>query len=179
MRRFTPQAEDRVLGIVEGRSGDFYRVNIFANSSALLPLLGFEGATKKNKPNLKPGALVYCRVAHADRDMEPELTCTSSQGGVKKDWMTGQATFGPLKGGAVVRVSLAHAAQLLDPSCTILHILGSHMPYEVAIGMNGGIWINSGSSMHTIIVCNAILNSEGMNDDEKEAMVEQMISSTL
>mmetsp|Transcript_8699 Transcript_8699/g.11465 ORF Transcript_8699/g.11465 Transcript_8699/m.11465 type:complete len:272 (+) Transcript_8699:188-1003(+) len=176
-KRYIPKAEDRVIGIIEARSGDYYRVNIFGSSSALLPILAFEGATKKHKPNLKAGALVYCRVLISNRDMEPELTCNSSQGGVKKDWMTGQSTFGELKDGMMLRINLGLAQALLQPNCAVLNLLGRHLPFEIAIGMNGGIWVNSGSPVHTIVICNAILNSEGMTDDEKEAMVERLIST--
>ncbi len=47
--------------------GEFYRVNILGASSALLPLLAFDGASKRNKPNLRTGALVFCRMSLADR----------------------------------------------------------------------------------------------------------------
>jgi exosome complex RNA-binding protein Rrp4 len=61
----------QVVGIVEDRMGEYYRVNIFGSSTALLPILAFDGATKRNKPNLKPGALVYSRMAVADKVSPP------------------------------------------------------------------------------------------------------------
>jgi len=47
----------------------------------LLPHLAFDGASKRNKPNLKVGALVYCRVAVANKDMDSELSCMGKKGG--------------------------------------------------------------------------------------------------
>jgi len=41
------------VGIVAGRSGDGWRVDIGAAHFALLDALAFEGATKRNRPNLK------------------------------------------------------------------------------------------------------------------------------
>ena len=66
---------------------------------AQLDALAFEGATKRSKPNLKIGTLVYARVVSALRDMEPELECV--------DGATGKAEgFGELKAGLVVDCSL-------------------------------------------------------------------------
>ncbi|KAL7517885.1 hypothetical protein ACHAWX_002759, partial [Stephanocyclus meneghinianus] len=50
---------DRVIGIIEDQkaSADYYRVNIFGSHSALLHVLSFEGATKRNRPQLDPGGL--------------------------------------------------------------------------------------------------------------------------
>ncbi len=45
------------------------------STPGLLPHLAFDGATKRNKPNLSVGALVYCRVAVANKDMDSELSC--------------------------------------------------------------------------------------------------------
>ena len=62
-------------------------------------MLAFEGATKRNRPNLAIGALVYARVMLAVRDMEPELECVNPS--------TGKADgFGLLTGGFVVQCSI-------------------------------------------------------------------------
>lgn len=79
-----------MVGIIEERTADFYRVNIFSDSTALLNRLAFEGATKRNKPELKIGDTVYCRVALAHKDLETELTCISATGS-KKGWSTAEA----------------------------------------------------------------------------------------
>lgn len=41
------------MGVVAARSGDGWRVDIGSAHFALLDGLAFEGATKRNKPNLK------------------------------------------------------------------------------------------------------------------------------
>ncbi|CAM9790367.1 unnamed protein product [Ascophyllum nodosum] len=173
-RRYAARAEDQVLGIVEERSGDSYKVNIFGSCSALLGMLEFDGASKRSKPNLKNGALVFCRVAVADKDMETELTCTSSHHGTRKEWMTGQATFGELHGGRMERCSLMLARALTKPNCRVLHGLAKHMPFEIVTGLNGAFWVDSGCEEHTIVICNAILNSEVMTDAQTDAMVDRL-----
>jgi exosome complex component RRP40 len=94
-----------VIAIVEDRAGDFYRCNIFGPHPALLPLLAFEGATKRNKPNLGPGSLVFCRVAVSNNVMDPELTCIEPVSGERKDWMTDECMYNELKGGTSMRIS--------------------------------------------------------------------------
>ncbi|CAM9319367.1 unnamed protein product [Hapterophycus canaliculatus] len=173
-RRYGARVEDQVLGVVEDRMGEAYKVNVFGSCSALLGMLEFDGASKRSKPNLKSGSLVFCRVAAVDKDMETELTCTSTHHGSKKDWMTGQSTFGELHGGKMERCSLLLAKSLTKPNCRVLNALAKHMPFEIAAGLNGAFWVDSGSEAHTIVICNAILNSEVMTDAQTDAMVERL-----
>lgn len=108
------------------RLSEFYKIDIRSSHVGLLPHLAFEGATKRNKPNLhvclethrlcqtslflscvlfcQLGSIVYCRVVMANKDMEPELSCVSPV--YKKDWTTGQALLGELKGGYMFDCSL-------------------------------------------------------------------------
>lgn len=49
---------------------DNFRIDIGEVQPARLPSLSFEGATKRNKPNLAIGTLMYCVVVMANKDME-------------------------------------------------------------------------------------------------------------
>jgi exosome complex component RRP40 len=80
------------VGIIEERTSDYYKVNIFSGAPAVLNRLSFEGASKRNKPELKVGDVVYCRVSMAHKDIDTELSCTSTSG-VKKDWSSGEAVI--------------------------------------------------------------------------------------
>lgn len=51
--KYVPAAQESVVGQVVGRSGEGYRVDIGSAHSASLDGLAFEGASKRNKPNLK------------------------------------------------------------------------------------------------------------------------------
>ncbi|KAK1925379.1 hypothetical protein DB88DRAFT_483740 [Papiliotrema laurentii] len=142
-KRYIPAPKDLVLGTIIHRHSEGYRVDLGSAQMASLDALAFEGATKRSKPNLKVGTLVYARVTIASRDMEPELECFDAATG-KSDG------FGELKGGCVVTVSLQLARQLLNPKFTLLQTLASSIPFEIAIGINGKVWIKSPSISETI-----------------------------
>lgn len=148
-RRYVPAPQESVVGIIVGRSGENWRVDIGSAHMALLDGLAFEGATKRNRPNLKVGALVYARVSLAHKDMEPELECFDAQ--TRK-----AAEFGELKGGFMTRCSLQICRQLLDPKHFLLPFLGSRFPLEVAVGTNGRVWINTKEVKRTIAIARCI-----------------------
>ncbi|KAI9573609.1 hypothetical protein HD554DRAFT_2202276 [Boletus coccyginus] len=157
-RRYVPAAQESVIGVVHGRSGEGWRVDIGSAHSALLDGLAFEGATKRSKPNLKVGALVYARVSLAHKDMEPELECFDAQ--------THKAEgFGELSGGFVIQCSLRMGRLLLDPKHFLLPFLGSRFPLEAAVGMNGRIWISAKEVKQTIAVIRCIEAVEGGMDE--------------
>ncbi|KAH7921325.1 hypothetical protein BV22DRAFT_1114479 [Leucogyrophana mollusca] len=148
-RRYVPAPQESVIGVVVGRSGEGWRVDIGSAHSASLDGLAFEGATKRNKPNLKVGSLLYARVSLAHKDMEPELECFDAQ--------THKADgFGELKGGFVVSCSLQMSRFLLDPKHFLLPLLGSRFPLEAAVGVNGKVWVNTKEVKQTIAVVRCI-----------------------
>lgn len=51
--QYVPQPPEPVLGIIIARHAEGYRVDIGSSQAAALDALAFEGATKRNKPNLK------------------------------------------------------------------------------------------------------------------------------
>jgi len=173
-KRYFPKLNDQVVGIVEERGGDYFKINIFSGSLALMNRLSFEGATKRNKPEMKKGDVVYCRVLQAHKDLETELTCLSASG-IKKEWSSGEAVYGELPEGLVVCTSLGHAKTLLKPDCVVLNTLGKKIPFEVAVGMNGAIWVKAATAINTIIVRNAIFNSAVLDDIQTEAMIEALV----
>jgi exosome complex component RRP40 len=131
--QYMPAVNDTVIGIVTDKSAESYKLHIGArwgvsadwwrvswcgqlyfgcvarSGPGNLSALAFDGATKRNKPNLAVGALVFGRIESADRDLDPEITCKATgELGHKKDWVTGQGMFGELKQGTVVEVSTAY-----------------------------------------------------------------------
>ena len=100
-RRYIPRVGDAVVGTIMERHAEEYRVNIRACTTAILPSLAFDGASKRNKPDLKVGDVIYARVVLARRDIEPRLTCCAREGQRKRDWVTGQSVYGQLKMGTL------------------------------------------------------------------------------
>ena len=178
-RRYIADTGDLVLGTVVERLGNHgYRVNIRGSGMATLKTLAFDGASKRNHPDLAVGTLVYARVELASKHMDTELTCMADSG-IKKDWMTGEAQFGKLVGGTTFECSHELARSLLQEDCPVLIALARYIKFEIAIGYNGWVWIDSQSPQHSIVVANACLNSEFMKKSDILPMVEELIAAML
>ena len=92
---FLTQKNQFLIGIIKNRVGDNYLVDINAPTQATLPGLEFDGATKRNKPNLSPGDLVFARVAKNSKFLGAQLSCQNAGFSVGK-------VLGQLKGGTIV-----------------------------------------------------------------------------
>lgn len=174
-KRYIAAVDEMVVGVVTEKHAEFYRVDIGSTQPAVLPAMAFEGANRRNKPNIPLGALVYARVSIAHRDIEVELSCTSPH--FKKDWVTGQSLYGELLGGYSFLCSSRLARDLLQDDCYVLHAIGKFVPFELAIGVNGRVWLNSAQPLHTILIANAILNSEGKSKEHITSMVQKMMQA--
>ncbi|KAK2587971.1 hypothetical protein KPH14_004052 [Odynerus spinipes] len=152
-KRYIPTRGENVIGIITQKAGDIFKVDIGAKEQASLSYLAFEGATKKNRPDLQVGDAVFAKLVVAIKDMEPELVCVDSQGKEKK--------LGVLSSdGMLFTCSLSLVRKLLNPDCPLFNMLAKNQAYEIAIGMNGRIWIKTKSVQQTIAIVNAILAAE-------------------
>merc|ERR1712029_211404 len=169
-KRYVPVKGENVLGIVTAKGGDNFRVDIGTAESASLSYLAFESATKKNRPNVNVGDVVYAKLIVASKDMEPELVCVDGYG--KK------AGMGVLEdGGYVFSVSLNTVRKLLSKECVLLQTLGKQIPFEIAVGTNGRIWIRGKSVSDTICIANAIEVSEHMSNQEITRMSQKLVDN--
>eukprot|EP00197_Chlamydomonas_leiostraca_P010399 CAMPEP_0202861146 /NCGR_PEP_ID=MMETSP1391-20130828/2643_1 /ASSEMBLY_ACC=CAM_ASM_000867 /TAXON_ID=1034604 /ORGANISM="Chlamydomonas leiostraca, Strain SAG 11-49" /LENGTH=153 /DNA_ID=CAMNT_0049540479 /DNA_START=229 /DNA_END=690 /DNA_ORIENTATION=+ len=149
--------------------GENFMVDIGGPFTALLPMLSFEGATRRNRPNLKAGDVVCARVVGAPRDMEPQLSCVDALGR--------GAGYGHLKEGVVVTVSTAMARAMLgSPPPAVLTALGASLQFEVAVGMNGRVWVCGASTNATILVANAITSSEFLTPTQQNTLVSRLVA---
>lgn len=80
-KRYAPAVGDTVIGIVTDKTADFYRIKLNSTTAAILPTLAFDGASKRNKPNLAIGAPVFGRIAACSKFMETELSCQGMKAG--------------------------------------------------------------------------------------------------
>ncbi|MBW0508665.1 hypothetical protein O181_048380 [Austropuccinia psidii MF-1] len=149
-KRYVAALGDPVIGIIVGKHADGYRVDIGTAQSASLDGLAFEGATKRNKPNLKIGAVVYARVSLALSYAETEIECINPSN-QKSDG------FGEMVGGTLIRdLDLTLCKKLLSPPHTLLNKIGAKRKFELSIGMNGRVWCKADSISHTIDIVNQI-----------------------
>ncbi len=142
-RRYVPKVGDHVIGIVESKHVEEYKLNVGGPSAAILPVLAFDGATKRNRPHLEVGALVYARIEHAHDGMEPEATCAAPPGVSAKDWVTKESIFGELEGGHASCVPQSLARQLMGESDVLAALERIRTPFEMAVGVNGRVWLSS------------------------------------
>ncbi|CAE7250089.1 Exosc3 [Symbiodinium sp. CCMP2592] len=172
-KRYIPRKGDYIVGIIMSRSADFYKVEIRAPSPAFLPTLAWNGATKRNRPLLEIGMLVYARVEAAHPDLDTELSCVDPD--TKKSWNTGEVLLGELKGGLSFEVTLTAAQRLLAIDCFILDRLGKDFSYELCVGQNGRVWLVAPTARETVLLLQAIKRSFGMTNVQIEAMVGKMV----
>lgn len=117
-------------------------------------------ATKKTRPQLSAGQLVYARVSLANKHMDPELECVNPA--------TGKADgLGPLTSGMLFTVSLGFSRRLLMPKSTteggvvVLEELGNlGLGFEIAVGRNGKVWVNSENLRTVLIVGRALQETD-------------------
>lgn len=154
-RRYIPTVNDLIIAQIHHSSIDYFHCIVTPNTAhALLGQLSFEGASKKTRPMLKQGELVYARVQSVGvgAGAEVELTCVNPA--------TGKADggLGPLVGGMVFDVSTGMAARLIRASSSstentetieglvILSELGKKLEslggFELAVGRNGKVWVD-------------------------------------
>ena len=55
--------------MIKNKTSDYYILDIGGSNEAILSVLDFEGATKKSKPILEVGQIVYCRVLENNKFM--------------------------------------------------------------------------------------------------------------
>lgn len=146
----------------------------------MLPHLAFEMASKKSRPNLGTGALVYARVSLANRHMDPELECVSSS--------TGKADgLGPLVGGMLYNISIGMARRLLmrksveEGKVVVLEELGAAgLAFETAVGRNGKMWVNSENIKTVLVVGRAVTETDESNLDveQQKKLVRKLAKET-
>ncbi|GBP59556.1 Exosome complex component RRP40 [Eumeta japonica] len=161
-KRYVPAKGENVIGVVVQKAGDVFRVDIGSVNTAALSYLSFENATKKNRPDVRIGDVIYAKLLVASKDMEPELVCVDSYG--KK------GRLGVLNDGFIFNCSLNLVRKILNPSCPLIDSIKNEWPFEFAAGMNGKIWIKAKTLRETVAVGNAILGSEYLSSREIKSM---------
>ncbi|KAL9024729.1 MAG: hypothetical protein Q9196_006299 [Gyalolechia fulgens] len=175
--RYMPQINDVVIATVHHSSTDWYHCSITPHTAfAQLPQLAFEGATKKTRPQLSPGSLIYARVLSASKHLDPEIVCYNPSTG-KSEGM------GELKGGMVFDLSLAMARRLLlnkqrdDGGLLVLDHIAEQVAFEIAVGRNGKVWVKANGIKETLLVGKALQDTdrEALKLDEQKKLVKKLL----
>ncbi|XP_011306276.1 exosome complex component RRP40 [Fopius arisanus] len=171
-RRYIPTRGENVVGIVTQKAGDIFKVDIGASEQASLSYLAFEGASKRNRPDVQIGDIVFAKLLIASKDMESELVCIDSHGKRGK-----LGILGPK--GMLINCSLNLVRKLLHESSPFFTAFGKEQPYELAVGMNGKIWINSRTVRETVALANGILAAEFTPSDKIQQLCQSIAQTVL
>ncbi|GAB7359560.1 hypothetical protein MBLNU230_g6748t1 [Neophaeotheca triangularis] len=170
--RYQPSVGDLVIAQIHHSSTDLYHCALTPHTPfALLGQLSFENASRKTRPQLKSGDLVYARVKTAGkRGEEVEVECVNSA--------TGKAEgMGPLKGGMVWEVSPGFARRLMlggkRGGVVVLEAVGDKCRFEVAVGRNGRVWVDAGSVAEVLGIGRLLVmcDEEGWGVEEQKKRV--------
>lgn len=175
--QYIPQMHDVIVATVHHSSSEFYHCAITPHTNfAQLPQLAFEGATRKARPQLVSGSLIYARVVSASKYMEPEISCYNPSTG-KSEGM------GELQGGMVFDVSLGMARRLLlkkqkeEGGLVVLEEIAKKVAFEVAVGRNGMVWVKAEAVKETLVIGKALQETdrEGLGWEEQEQLVKKLL----
>lgn len=156
-KRYIPKRGDLVVGVIMKKSGDLIKIDIGSSEFASLSMLAFEGATKKQKPDVQVGDVIYGKLLNAHKEMEPEMVCIDSYFKAGKMGVLSNDGF-------VVNFSLDLIHRLLDPENPLLRTLGKKFGYEIAVGMNGKVWIRGKSVKDVLAIVNCFESVQGQDD---------------
>lgn len=160
-KRYIPVMNDVVVGQIVQKTSEFYKVDFGSVDLANLSALNFEGASKRNKPNIKIGDLIYGRIVQT---IEPELSCIGLDGISR--------CLGNLpQGGFLARHNSNVVKKLMSRDFPLLVELGKEIPFEICIGVNGWIWLKAHNVKETILLSKAIEMSEFLTNQQIRPLV--------
>ena len=133
------------------------------------------------------GSLIYGRISRIDRGQDPELECTDPNTGKAED-------YGEVKGGMVFPVSAALARRLLGDGkkmrklrvgtwdgvakgtgLEVLEELGKKVGFEIAVGRNGRVWVDSEDVRVTVLVGRCLGDAEFLTGEEGRRLVRERV----
>ncbi|ORY84869.1 exosome complex exonuclease RRP40, partial [Protomyces lactucae-debilis] len=167
-KRYVPASQDSVIAQVTARFAEGYRVDLGGALTGSLGALAFFNVNRKNKPNLVVGSLVYARVVTGGSVMEPEIECMNAEGKA--------GGFGELKGGYLMKgLSTGLCRRLLAPNNVVLEMLGAQLSFELAVGLNGRVWVNAEDTKTILLVRDCILQTETMVEHETRSHIRALL----
>ena len=195
-RRYIPTPNDLIIAQIHHSSADYFHCIVTPHTAhAMLGQLSFEGATKKTRPMLKQGDLVYARVLSigVGAGAEVELTCVNPATGKSEP-----GGLGPLASGMVFDVSTGLAARLIRASSSsadhgeatdglvVLSELGRKLEslggFEIAVGRNGKVWVDCSNAGESALKCTVAIgrclagtDEHNLNPTDQKKLVSKIL----
>jgi len=173
---YSPREEDVILGIIVQKSSEFVKVDINTYSYAILNTKDFEGATKKLKPTINLGDVVFARVSKVNKFDAPVLSCVSEYG--NKSWASGESFFGILNGGNLYDLPRIHAWDFYKNNYA-LNRLYDVANFEIVFGMNGKMWIKSDTAENVSNIHEILMSSLKLGKDDIEKLIHEKFLNKL
>jgi len=167
-RNYEKFKKDDIVAINKQKAkGDFFTCEVGTRERANLSRLGFEGATKRFRPDLQVGDCVYGRVIDLPKDYPMEITCVNPSG---KSHGLGQ-----LEGGHVFQVPIHFVRTLRTASKNnnLMLKIGKLVPCETAVGANGLIWVKAKNELMTILVAQLIQALTRVNYNQHDELIKK------
>ncbi|EDO07980.1 exosome complex component family protein [Babesia bovis T2Bo] len=168
---YRPKIGDHVIGVVVAKNSDFYSLDIGGLTEAILPAVdGFRGATKRNRPNINEGDVIFCQITkqYPRNELPVEVSCLDVDD--MKQWTTKETYFGSLEGGFMFSVPIPYSYCLSGARCHVLEKCAGRFKYEIAVGLNGRVWIKSTNEVDTILIARYIRMCFGLSLAQTEAL---------
>lgn len=165
---------DRVIGLIQKCGGETFAVDIGAIRHAQLDILAFEGATKRNRPQLNIGDLVYARVICVEKDCEPIISCVESNekanglGALSNSSNDAVANIGVSFAKKYSIFNLFNICRLLMKNCAIFEHLKKYnsYSYEITVGANGKLWVQSMSAFVSNKIAHFMMDIRSITDEK-------------
>jgi exosome complex component RRP40 len=122
------------------------------------------------------GQVVLCHVISADKNFDVELSCEDPT--TPKDWVTNEVYFGHIQeGGLIVTVPVNLSKRLIEKNCPVFPIIGQYLkPFELAIGVNGRIYIKTSQNdpLRAVLIGEILRKCGSMKLEDIEKMCQDM-----
>lgn len=77
-------------------------------------------------------------------------------------------------------MSSSAAHRLLRPDCAVLFALSRFFSFEIAVGVNGAVWLrNTGSPAELVAIRSALMESAHLDDAQAALLVEQLVQKVV
>ena len=156
---YHPNCGDVVIGIIDKRVNDDWSVDIGFSHMALLNMLSFDGATKRNCPKFKRGEVVAAFVEEVPDAGEVLLSCKPR---------TKKETLGQLAGGTIIRSRPRDLQKIADLGLLKM-VSEKTSTLKCSFGKNGRLYIDTGNAVTSVLAANAIMVAlENKENPEEE-----------
>jgi exosome complex RNA-binding protein Rrp4 len=171
-RYYSPRVDDFVIGIITQKSSEYYKLDIGTYTYATLNSFDFNGATRKSKPNLNVGDILYARVSKLNKFDSPIISCISDIN--TKDWASGESFFGELKGGIIYEFPKRNTWNIINGYA--INRITDYVTLDICIGFNGKMWIKSDKSNE---IYKILIDSVSKNKDEIEKYIHETFNKMI